>query len=94
MTFPSIFYGNLIISTKIDTTEDYIEPNFVRNDDFTYNDKIKSVLFYNTINVMSYPILNLGSNDKLKLSFDDFSLELKYYHYTIIHCNEIGRAHV
>lgn len=87
MTLPSVFCSNLIISTKIDTTEDYIEPNFVRNDDFTYNDKIKSVLFYNNINVMSYPILNLGSNDKLKLSFDDFSLELKYYHYTIIHCN-------
>lgn len=86
-TSTSIFCGNLIISTKIDTTDDYIEPNFIRNDDFIYTDKIKSVLFYNTINVMSYPILNLGSTDKLKLSFDDFSLELKYYHYTIIHCN-------
>lgn len=84
---PSVNGSNHLQLNKTDTIEEYADSNFVRNDDFAYNNKIKSVLFFNTINVMSYPILNLGGSDKLKLSFDDFSLELKYYHYTIIHCD-------
>lgn len=36
---------------------------------------------------MSYPIMSLDGSDKLKLTFDDLNLDLKYYHYTIIHCN-------
>lgn len=75
------------IHENIDSTEEYVKKNFIQNDDFTYNKNIKSVQFYNTNNVMSYPILTLGDPNKLKLSFDDFGLELKYYNYTIIHCN-------
>lgn len=31
--------------------------------------------------------MSLDGSDKLKLTFDDLNLDLKYYHYTIIHCN-------
>lgn len=70
-----------------DSIDDYSKDNFIRNDDFTYNKNIKSVLFYNSSNVMSYPIIKLGDPNTLKLSFDDFGLDLKYYRYTIIHCS-------
>jgi hypothetical protein len=36
---------------------------------------------------MSYPIMSLDGGDKLKLMFDDLDTDLKYYHYTLIHCN-------
>ena len=36
---------------------------------------------------LSYPIIYLNSETKMKLSFDDFSKELQEYYYTIIHCD-------
>ena len=86
----SSFGKNPLFTNQVqpnDTLDEYAQKNFVRNDDYTYNKNIKSVQFYNISNIMSYPIITLGDPNKLKLSFDDFSLELKYYHYTIIHCN-------
>lgn len=86
VVFASKTNGNSTISSKIDTIDDYAATNFLRYDDFTYAQNLKTVLFYNSKNVMSYPILHLSSADKLKLSFDDFNPDLNYYHYTLIHC--------
>ncbi len=36
---------------------------------------------------ISYPVLDLQSNNQLLLSFDDLSDEIKDYSYKIIHCN-------
>lgn len=38
---------------------------------------------------LSYPIINLGSNKKIELSFDDLESDqkIKDYQYTIVHCN-------
>ena len=36
---------------------------------------------------MSYPIIQLGSDDRLVLSFDDISENTKNYNYTIVHCD-------
>ncbi len=37
---------------------------------------------------ISYPpIINLGGNEKLRLSFDDLGEEHKSYYYTLIHCS-------
>ena len=84
---PIVFALNNITSNKTDSVDDYIETNYLRFDDYTYNNKIKSVQFFNTKNIMSYPIMSLDGGDKLKLMFDDLDMDLKYYHYTIIHCN-------
>lgn len=72
---------------KSDSVNDYVESNYLRFDDYTYNNKIKSVQFFNTKNIMSYPIMSLDGGDRLKLMFDDLDIDLKYYHYTLIHCN-------
>jgi len=70
-----------------DSIDDYAKSNYFRYDDYTYNKKIKSVQFFNSKNIMSYPIMSLDGGDKLKLMFDDLDTDLKYYHYTLIHCN-------
>lgn len=70
-----------------DKEDDYAVKNFMRYDDFTYDDSIKSVLLYNTRSELSYPIINLGSGDLIKLSFDDLRRNLTIYYFTIIHCN-------
>ena len=52
----------------IDNEDDYALDNYIRYDDYTYNDSIKTVLLYNTRNEMSYPIISLNGNEKIKLS--------------------------
>ena len=52
-----------------------------------YNSNIHTVLLHPVNNPLSYPIIHLGTEEKLQISFDDFNEELKDYYYTIIHCN-------
>lgn len=83
-----LFHPSKIIANSYqDSTESYVDDNHLRYDDYTYNQNIKTVLFYNQRDVLSYPILPLNSSEKLKLSFDDFDTNLKTYYYTFIHCN-------
>jgi hypothetical protein len=41
---------------------------------------------------LSYPIITLNVDEKLKISFDDLSPEMKDYYYTIQHCNSNWEA--
>lgn len=75
-------------STKNEDEEtDYANDTFLRYDDYTYDDSIKSVLLYNKRSVLSYPILPINGNEALELSFDDLRREYKIYYYQIQHCN-------
>jgi hypothetical protein len=55
--------------------------------DSIYNDNIHTIQIYKAGWELSYPIINLKSDDKLKISFDEITSENKNYYYTIIHCN-------
>jgi len=66
---------------------DYYKKNFFRYEDFTYNDNIKTILLYKDGFELAPPLIQLGTEEKLKLSFDDLSGELQSYKYTIIHCD-------
>ena len=76
-----------ICSASILIDDDYARDNYIRYDDYTYDDSIKTVLLYNTRNEMSYPIISLNGNEKIKLSFDDLRRENSIYNYTILHCS-------
>jgi len=67
--------------------DDYAVENFIRYDDYIYDDSIKTVLLYNTRSQMSYPIMSLNSGETIKLSFDDLRRENSVYNFTVIHCN-------
>ncbi len=67
--------------------DDYAVENYIRYDDYTYDDSIKSVLLFNTRSEMSYPIITLNGGEIIKLSFDDLRRENSVYNYTVIHCN-------
>lgn len=51
------------------------------------NTNILTPLLHTENNPMSNPIIHLGTEEKLQLSFDDFSEDLQDYYYTIVHCN-------
>lgn len=56
-------------------------------DNTVYYPNIKSVEFYNTAKQASFPIITLGSAEKLLLAFDDLQGGTRNYTYTIEHCD-------
>ncbi len=56
------------------------------NTDRIYNDNIVNVLLYANGDQLSDPVIDLGSADKLTLSFDDLGGQQENYKYTLIHC--------
>ncbi|GAC1590146.1 MAG: DUF5103 domain-containing protein [Ginsengibacter sp.] len=55
--------------------------------DTVYRKNIHTVQLYPTGDQLGFPLLNLNSNDQLELHFDDLDADVKYYYYTIQHCN-------
>jgi len=68
-------------------TISYFNDKFLRYDNYVYKNNIKTVQCHRAGWEMSTPIIELGKNEKLKLSFDDLEGDFKNYSYTIIHCN-------
>ena len=56
-------------------------------DNTVYNPAIKTIQFYNVAQKDSLPIINLGSNDKISVSFDDLRGGSRNYYYTLEHCD-------
>ncbi|MGB0430526.1 MAG: DUF5103 domain-containing protein [Bacteroidia bacterium] len=54
---------------------------------FIHKNNIRSVQFKGLDDKQVYPVLQLGTNQKLALDFDDLDGELKDYQYTIVHCD-------
>lgn len=69
------------------TEDDYYKKNFLRYEDYTYRDNVKTILFYKEGFELSPPLIQSGSDEKLLLSFDDLGDEIKTYKFTIIHCD-------
>jgi hypothetical protein len=56
-------------------------------DDVNYLKEIKSVEFYNDKKDQSFPVVNLGSQERLLLKFDDLRLNSRSLYYSVIHCD-------
>jgi len=56
-------------------------------DNNVFQANIKSIEFYNKIQKDSFPVITLGSADKLLLAFDDLQGGSKNFSYTIEHCD-------
>ncbi|MFL5762408.1 MAG: DUF5103 domain-containing protein [Bacteroidia bacterium] len=74
-------------AAKDTTADDYYTDNVLRYDDHIYKKNIRTVQLRDESFELSHAILSLGSEEKLKLSFDDLDADLKNYNYTIIHCD-------
>jgi len=76
------FWKALNTADNTDTTT-----ALIHYEDYVYKPNIKTVQLHNESFDMSQPILSLGAEGKLKLSFDDLDADYKNYSFTIIHCN-------
>ena len=74
-------------AAKDSSANDYYGDNHIRYEDYVYKKSIRSVELRDPSFMLSQPILNLDSDEGLKLSFDDLSENLRTYAYTIIQCN-------
>jgi len=73
-------YGNNNLNREIVFEKDKSLTNIA-------SDNIKSVKIYKTGFELNQPIIELGSEEKITLEFDDISAESEQYEYTVIHCN-------
>jgi len=55
--------------------------------DKNYIPEIKTVQFYNAEKEQSLPIIHLGTNELLELSFDDLRADIRSFFFTIEHCD-------
>jgi hypothetical protein len=58
----------------------------IKNEDLVYDENIHTVLLFRAGNQLDPPVIQLGSNDKLQLMFDDMSNETYRFKYTFVHC--------
>jgi hypothetical protein len=52
-----------------------------------FKEGIKTILIYKAGWELSMPVIELNSNDKITLTFDEINQSRKNYSYTVIHCN-------
>lgn len=85
----SIFVCFILLSSSWAQAQDddYFDDNFLRYEDRTYNDSIKSVQFHISNVPLSLPVLQLNGGQQLTLRFDDLTSEYQDYTYTVIHCD-------
>lgn len=79
-----IYLCQIILTLNLSATEkadSYYYQNAV------YRETIKSVQLFNEENELSNPVIELGSNTRLILKFDELSEAVGEYSYTIIHCD-------
>lgn len=70
----------------------FYKEDYFRYHDYVYQDNIRSVSLHKAGFALSMPIIRLGSNDQLFLSFDDLDADVKSYRYEIIHCSADWQA--
>jgi Domain of unknown function (DUF5103) len=66
----------------------YYDDTSLRYTDFIYRKTIRSAQLQKVDWEFSAPVIKLGSNEKLKLLFDDLGSELQNYRFTLVHCDD------
>ncbi len=82
-----LFVGLFSHATIAQDTTDYYTSGYLKYENCIYKSNIKSVVLEQVNLRLSEPIIELGMNDRLILSFDDLDGDFKNYSYTLIHCD-------
>ena len=76
-----------IINFPLTAQEDYFSKSNIRYDNFIYKEGIKTPLSYRQGFELSYPVVELNTNDTIVITFDELNDNIGNYSYTLIHCN-------
>jgi len=82
-----ILYICCIIGPLTGMAQDvYVIDKVLENRNKTYDSNIKSAQAFASIGLLSYPVIELNSNQSVVFQFDDLEGDSKNYNYTIKHC--------
>lgn len=84
---PIFFFSVLFIIFCFATKQNKLYSQKFVFEDAVYDENIKTVLLFRPGFELSFPIIELNSNEKLELVFDDLNSEWKQYKYSIELCN-------
>jgi hypothetical protein len=82
--FFMLFAAGLSIATAQNNS--YFDPEQRVQTDQVYKDYIRTVQFYNSSVINSYPIIQFGT-DRVTLGFDEINSKTKDYQFTVVHCD-------
>ena len=80
---------SILFQTAYSQTEtpEYYRDNFLRYEDHIYRDEIKTVILQQEGTDGTIPLIELGSESRLQLQFDDLITDQRQLYYSIEHCN-------
>lgn len=67
--------------------DSYFDQNFLRYENHTYDQSIKSVQLFREGWESSNAVIDLNAGERLQLRFDDLQDNIRNFSYSIIHCN-------
>jgi len=82
-----ILFYLLSVMESFSQGDTYYSTGFIRNDNKVYDENIQTVLLYKAGFELSLPIIQLYTDEKLILSFDDLDPNYKQYRFTFVHCD-------
>lgn len=87
--FVFILIETFLFSSRLTAqkTESYFKKNFLRYENFIYDENIHSVQLFRDGWESSNAIIALNAGERLRLRFDDLKDNIRNFSYSIIHCN-------
>jgi hypothetical protein len=82
----SVQYSSGANSKIVPDTTDFYSDDYVRNDNYVYQNYIKSVVLSRVGFELADPIINLNSEEIFHVSFDDLHRNFNQYYYKVQHC--------
>ena len=87
-TYILFLFSFMITGTSIMAqSDDFFDPNYLRYENKIYDNNIKTVQLFRQGWNEAFPVINMNSQEKLHLTFDDLNDNLRNLGYTFIHCN-------
>jgi len=87
LTFLTLLFSILFVNLYAQSSDDYYDSGHIRYDDYVYVENLKSVQLTQKGVKVTHPFIELGSANKLTLSFDDLSSAGITYYYSFVLCN-------
>jgi hypothetical protein len=67
--------------------QDGYKSDVLKYGDYIYKESIKSLTLSRPANVLTLPVITLGSNEQLLLQFDELAEDYRTFRFTFIHCD-------
>jgi len=67
-------------------TTDYYSTDYIRNENYVYQRSIHAIEIYRKDFELSDPVIQLNTDERFHVGFDDFEGSVKQYYFTVQHC--------